>query len=197
MDIPDNAVSGDIVYVWGLQAEAGSFPTSYIPTEGSTVTRAADVASISGSNFSSWYNQSEGTVFYEGQVLGSDPTSNQDMLGVSDGTSSNAIEVFVPSGSYQRFKMSLGGVTQALQNIVGTPDVYQPVKAAYAFELDNTTSAGNGTVSGTDTSCSVPTVDRFTFGTPVTGEPELTARYKRLTYWPQRLPNNTLQTITQ
>jgi len=46
-----------------VSIEAGSFPTSYIPTTGSTVTRAADVASIEGTNFSSWYNDNEGTWF--------------------------------------------------------------------------------------------------------------------------------------
>ena len=50
------------IYTWGAQLEAGSFATSYIPTVASTVTRAADQASITGANFSSWYNQSQGTV---------------------------------------------------------------------------------------------------------------------------------------
>jgi len=51
------------IYVWGAQLEQGAFPTSYIPTTASTVTRSADNASITGTNFSSWYNQSEGTVY--------------------------------------------------------------------------------------------------------------------------------------
>ena len=52
------------LYFWGAQYEQGSFPTSYIPTSGSTVTRAADIAKITGTNFTDFYNSSEGTLLY-------------------------------------------------------------------------------------------------------------------------------------
>lgn len=49
------------IYVWGAQLEQGAFPTSYIPTTTAQVTRAADTASMSGANFSSW-NNTTGTI---------------------------------------------------------------------------------------------------------------------------------------
>ena len=48
------------IYVWGAQIEAGAFPTSYIPTTGSTATRAKDVASIPVSAFG--YNNDAGSL---------------------------------------------------------------------------------------------------------------------------------------
>jgi hypothetical protein len=56
-----NGFSG--VFIWGAQLEAGSFATSYIPTVASQVTRAADAASMTGTNFSSWFNTAEGTFY--------------------------------------------------------------------------------------------------------------------------------------
>jgi len=57
------------VYIWGAQLEQGSFPTSYIPTSGSTVTRQPDTAQITGTNFSSWYNPIESTLFLNATSL--------------------------------------------------------------------------------------------------------------------------------
>jgi hypothetical protein len=61
--------AGDVtkgVFVCGYQLEVGAFPTSYIPTVGSTVTRTADVAVMTGTNFSDWFNASEGAFVAKG-----------------------------------------------------------------------------------------------------------------------------------
>ena len=51
----------DGVYLWGADLEAGAFPTSYIPTTTTAVTRNADVATMTGTNFSNFYNHLAGT----------------------------------------------------------------------------------------------------------------------------------------
>lgn len=53
-----NGTSG--IIPWGGQVEAGAFATSYIPTTTTSLTRNADVVSMTGTNFSSWFNASQG-----------------------------------------------------------------------------------------------------------------------------------------
>jgi len=43
------------IYIWGTQLEEGSFPTSYVKSEGTAVTRAADAVKIDGTAFSDFY----------------------------------------------------------------------------------------------------------------------------------------------
>ncbi|MHA2029931.1 MAG: phage head spike fiber domain-containing protein, partial [Candidatus Kariarchaeaceae archaeon] len=59
------STNGESFYAFGFQIEQASFGTSYIPTSGSTSTRGADTASITGAGFSSFYNQSEGSILLD------------------------------------------------------------------------------------------------------------------------------------
>lgn len=58
-----NGFSG--LLVWGAQAEAGAFATSYIATTSASATRTADIAQMTGANFLSWYSQGFGTLYSE------------------------------------------------------------------------------------------------------------------------------------
>jgi hypothetical protein len=51
------------IYIWGAQVEVGAYPTSYIPTLGTSVTRVADASRTTG--LSSLIGQTEGTIFLD------------------------------------------------------------------------------------------------------------------------------------
>src|SRR3546814_15370522 len=53
--------------MWNAQVEAGSSQTSDIVTEGSTVTRAAEVATVEGADFTGFFVQGPGTLFVESE----------------------------------------------------------------------------------------------------------------------------------
>jgi hypothetical protein len=181
------------VLIWGAQLEADAFPTSYIPTTSSTVTRAADVASISGSNFSSWYRQDEGTVFADVPGIYSTAAA----FTFSDGTNNNRI-LLDHGTNTRRCRIVTGGADQA--SLTSSYTYGSPIKSAAAYILDNSALANNGSLSANspDTSCTIPTaIDRLNIGSNATSAAQAGTSIRRLTYWPQRLPNSTLQTITQ
>jgi len=76
------------------QQEAGSYATSYIKTEGSTVTRTADVANNCGSEQD--FNSEEGVLYAEIKTTNSDSTLN---ISLSDGTNVEYIKFIIVSSS--------------------------------------------------------------------------------------------------
>jgi hypothetical protein len=181
------------IHIWGAQLEAGAFPTSYIPTTSSTVTRAADVASISdgpsGSNFSSWYNQAESTAYWEGSRATT--TGFPDRFRFSDGTNANRwFSYWDGANNSSTFQVITGSASQ-VAIYGGAPTLNSPIKTAFGVIANNVSAVYAGSVQGTDTSAAVPSVSQVVIGTGFTGT------IGRLTYWPQCLSNETLQRITQ
>jgi hypothetical protein len=189
-----NSLSTSVI-LWGAQLEAGAFPTSYIPTTTAAATRSADVASITGANFSSWYRQVEGTIYYDGTVsqgLAAFPW----FYNITDGTINNSI------GTYQHTSGIYGALSTGGTAITPDPSViFTPVsgaaaKHALAVKTSDTRAAYNGTLSAAQTTTVMPVVNQLAIGQRVTGN-RMTGTIRRLTYWPQRLSNSTLQAITQ
>ena len=173
------------------QFELGSFATSYIPTTTSTVTRSADVASITGANFSSWYNQTAGTVFAEYRTPAS---GTRGVVGFNDNTANERIALYT-SGTDPKLTVVDGGVTQADIN-GGTVTASVMTKSAGAFAANDFALAHAGGAAVADTSGTMPTPDRVLIGADQAGNYQ-NGRIRRLTYWPSRLPDSTLQEITR
>ena len=188
-----NGTSG--LYLWGLQLEAGSFATSYIPTVASTVTRNADVASMTGTNFSSWYNQSQGTFVAEGSVASNvDSGTGNYYYSASDGTISNMILSAEVNGTVSQ--VITGGVVQFNETVGGEPTGV--LKVAVAYQANNTVSSANGAIGTTDTSVTLPTVDRLGIGArgDLSATSYLSGHIRTIAYFNTRLPNAQLQTLT-
>jgi len=112
------------IQIWGAQAEAGSYPTSYIPTNGSTVTRSADVANNSGN--SDLINSTEGVLYAEIQGLVENSPARVISIGeglnfengiiMSFDTSNNLIKYKVRSNNITTVDISKGGVDRTLNH---------------------------------------------------------------------------------
>lgn len=190
-DVTGNGTDG--VFIYGGQLEAGAFVTSYIPTVASQVTRAADVAVMTGTNFSSWYNAIEGTLYGQADWMG---LSNNDyFFAINNGTSSNLIAIGVSSTPLTRFIVSDGGVTQASVN-GPTPVANVAFKIAGAYQANSFAAATNGTLGTVDTSGTVPSVNQVSLTSSSGTTNQFNGHIRQIAYYPRRLANSELQAIT-
>ena len=189
----------ETIFVWGAQAELGSFPTSYIPTSGAQVTRNADEASITGTNFSSWYNSSAGTVFtkFKSQYPDGEPTT------IFEGQAGSTIRIFAFT-NYNRVQFQYGSTGVYSNNgASGYPAASDFSSAALFYTDDGTNSSFGGSFQGfpvvSDTGTGGVTTSELKLA-PFTGaggaSQASSAHLSRLTYYPVRLPDATLQALT-
>jgi hypothetical protein len=179
------------IYIWGAQLEAGAFPTSYIATVASQVTRSADAASMTGANFSSWYNAAEGTLYAEAQTV--EPS----------GTFDNVAGVYV--GSAASLQLARNGTNSrgfglgaSIDQGSNTFPVDTSVKQALAGQVNNFALSTNGSAVATDTVTDpMPSnTTSFNIGSAPTGGAVLNGTIKKIAYYPKRLTNAELQGLT-
>jgi len=97
------------IYIWGAQAEALSYATSYIPTNGATNTRLQDIANNSGN--ATLINSTEGVLYAEMASLADDGTKRY--ISLSDGSNSNDVRLYFDTNGYISALTKVGGSTQA------------------------------------------------------------------------------------
>jgi hypothetical protein len=200
-------VSGSVYEVWGGQLEAGSFATSYIPTTTGTLARSADVCNITGANFTSFYNQSEGTLYAD-----YDRSTNQG-FGIKFNWMVAAI--YQPGAANSHIVLMSTHVSDARMTYrnLGT-DVYtiNPsllasnaiIKASFGYKSGDFAGARNGSIISTGTGVipTVSTFDRIEFGFSnngiygATSGQYLNGHIAAIRYYKKRLPDAKLQALT-
>jgi hypothetical protein len=175
--------------VYGGQLELGSGASSYIPTGASGVTRTVDTCYMSG--ISSWYNESAGTVI-----------SNITYDGLA--TDNSGIELSVGTGSSPTNRIGIRkGYVDYYSGGVNSAEMYPTVtsgnvRIGTAYSLNDFAMCSNGGTMRTDGSGAVPVglntlklyADNGTSGLVLNG------LIKSIKYFPTRLSNAQLQTLT-
>ena len=145
-----------------------AFATSYIPCGGSSSSRAADQVQITGTNFSSWYNQNQGTVILEathGYILPSGAFLYPFHISNSAGT--EGFGAFNTNNSSQNVTYILGNTVAGGQymqfstnKLFGTGTY----KTAVSYSADSVFTSNDGSPVASDTSVAIPSVNKLTIG---------------------------------
>ena len=182
-------------YIWGAQVEAGSYPTSYIPTTTTTVTRAADV-STSALGVDSFYNQSEGTVFIE-VLTYPDPVAGKALtpFAFSDNSFNNRVVLAASTGTTQ-FNFDVVDSGSSVRAILGSYNT-SGLKTAGGYKATGSAGSIDGASVVTSNTPNIPTtIARLDIGKAHNDGNIINGHIKRLAYFPTRLPDATLQSIT-
>jgi len=194
-----DGVSG--IFVWGAQVEKGSFPTSYIPTTTSTATRTPDNAKIEGSNFSSWFNNNEFSIFTHHKFPSVPPNYYPRVFDINTGSDAYRLNHYHDPSIYGT-KIGCSVVENSVtQYAVSTSsyDIGDDLRMASCFKDNDFASYVNGALVGTDNTGVFSTTQRTVLyiGSSVNGSSPINGTISQFTYYPVRLPNNQLINLTK
>lgn len=187
-----NANGTNKFYLWGFQIEVGAFATSYIPTGASSgVTRNADQVTMTGTNFSSWYNASEGSMvaLYDTVM----PSGSGYAYGISNGSTTQFIGGNISTGN-AGVRVDNSGTQANLQVLAYA--VNTPIKTCLGYKANSFVGAGNGLAPLTDDAGTIPTVDRMHIGS-VNAVIPLNGHVAKLFYYSQRVTNAEAQAFSK
>ena len=196
--VEDSSINQLDIEVWGMQVEFdSSFPTSYIPTSGSTVTRTADIASLPVERFA--YNQSKGSVVVAARPLQvGEPSVSQALLEIGTADRSQIYLFARLSGTSQSRFLANNGSNQAdLRSSDFVGGSLSKMSAGWA--VNNFSMSMDGGTAVVDTAGAVMTgctiMGIGTLAIPSTNF--LNGHIKQIQYYPKRLSNTELELLTQ
>jgi hypothetical protein len=186
-------------YIWGAQVEAGSYKTSYIPTTSSSATRVVDACSKTG--ISSLIGQTEGVMFVQGSIVGSDSLISNLFAALEKTSSGATMRIFKAgtSSGYSGNKIIadiFNGSTFSAQMEGPVIAAGQTVKAALAYKANDFAFAVNGVIVATDNSGTVPATDDLKINTSIYSNMDAGVHLSQTILFPTRLSNSDLIALT-
>ena len=185
-----DGTSGALIY--GAQLEALSYATSYIPTSGSSVTRAAETCNNSGN--SEVFNDSEGVLFADIAALANDGTNR--VLSLSNGSYSNSIRIQYYTVSNQlEFRVVSSNSAVVLQRVtINNVTLFNKILVKY--KLNDFAMWVNGFELITDTNGATPVgLDEIRYDDG-DGNVPFYGKTKELGYYNTALTDAELETLT-
>jgi hypothetical protein len=188
------------ISIWGMQLEAGSFPTSYISTAGAAASRSDDVASIPTSAFG--YNQKAGTVVCEFETQFGTTVGFPRIWEIGNtSTNINRVQVYVSSAAGNVFGAVFSNNVLFCNINTGAQTSPASGRVAFAFADDDFAALIDGGSPVTDTSGSftTPSTPRNTLkigGAGDSSSANMSGHIKSIQYYPRRLTNTQLQELT-
>jgi hypothetical protein len=175
------------VSLWGAQIEVGAFATSYIPTTSASVARAADNASMTGTNFSSWFNASAGT--FAVQYVLTQISTSPVVLGLqAGGTGFNGA-----NGTSESWWNGSTNITTANSVAFGSTR-----KAGFAYTASTRAIVLNAGTVATDANVpwSVTPTSAYLGSISGANVQNLNGWIKAITFYPRAFSNTELQSVT-
>ena len=178
--------------IYGAQAEAGSYATSYIPTYGASVTFANDVCNSAGN--SSTFNDSEGVLYAEIAALADDLTYRQ--IGISGVLEANQVNLSFDNVSKRISGVVLSsGTYYVLSHIVSDTTTF--LKVALKYKLNDISLWINGVEVDTEISANTPiNLNELNFSVGLSNANKFYGKTKQILYFPTALTDEELADLT-
>ena len=182
------------VYIWGCQFESMRFPTSYIPTYGSVVYRGADVVTLDRTELTDVFNTVEGTSVVYAHMPNNSGSAGMAAYAFKNSSDSNVHLGFSrDSGSDPAYHYYHDGSNSGYSRASATTN--NLYKGALSFKTGDLDSYVNGSLNSNTTTFTMPTIDNLRIG-GTTGPNYLGGHVARFMYYPVKLTNNQLATLT-
>ena len=182
----------DGVLIWGAMVEQGSYPTSYVKTEGSSVTRVADVNSKTSDEGS--IIDFAKTIYIEFDELSISRAQRRHIFQLS-GASGSTVYGRTESGGTLTIQVLNSSVNQALFQTVSYNTTGNN-KLALTISENDVVLYVNGTQAGSDTNASIPTLYKMYVGISDAGTIPFAGGIKDCKLYDTRLTNTELQNLT-